>query len=324
MPATQMSRRPRFVQHLAVVAAVAAAAPYLVFKVLWLSGSTVGMTSAAVAGQMHGTRYLVGNIVTVAMVFVAVGLVMSLTLTWARRIPGLVIFILGAGAAGLLAPILLGLPLGIVLQSLTGAGTQPADQGLAPWVFGLVYAGFCVLAVAMAISVGAHVVDRWGHLLAAPPSAPSAFAVVCGAVGMLPFAGAMAYWGVMGPGSSGPQGMDLPAQRTVLVVTAVLGVASFVIPLVSRHLALWPRTAWLVTWTGCCVVILQGPAQIVLAQDAVVQPLVVVLALAAVPGGIIYGLAVMRSYLQSPPNPDAAALARLSRKPLLPDQVSPV
>lgn len=46
MPATQMSRRPRLVPHLAVVAAVAL--PYLVFKVLWLSGSIVGMTSTVV------------------------------------------------------------------------------------------------------------------------------------------------------------------------------------------------------------------------------------------------------------------------------------
>ena len=324
MPATQLSRLPRLVQQLAVLAAVAAAVPYLFFKVLWLSGSTVGMTSAADAGEMHGTRYLIGNTVTVAMVLVAVGLVMALTCRWARRVPGAVIFILGAGAAGLLAPILLGLPLGVVIQSLTGADTQPADQGLTPWVFGFVYAGFCVLAVAMAISVGAHVVDRWGHLLTAPPSAPSAFAVACGAVGMLPVSGAMAYWGVMGPGSLGPQGMDLPAQRTVLVVTALLGVSAFVIPLISRHLARWPRTAWLVTWTGCCVVVLQGPTQIVLAQDAVVQPLVVVLALAAVPGGSIYGLAVMRRYLQSRPNPDSAVLARRGQNPSLPDQVSPV
>ena len=138
---------------------------------------------------------------------------------------------LGAGATGLLAPILVGLPVGVAVQAVATDDVGPApDTGLAPWVFAVVYSGFAVLGLALAVLVIFHVLDRWGSLISQPPKQPWWPSTMAGAVGLLPFGAAMAYWGVAGVGDSGPQGMTLPAQRTVLVVTGVLSVAAFVVP----------------------------------------------------------------------------------------------
>ena len=298
MPTLPISGRIPLVQRLTFGCAVAAAVPYAVLKLLWLTGSTLGMTPDASAGEMSGTRYFVGNIATVGMVVVAIGLLFSLTRPWANRIPGAVVLVLGAGATGLLAPILVGMPSGLLIQTAVGGTPGPADQGLVPWVFALVYAGFCVLAAAVAVIGGTYVVQRWGSLLTDPPPAPSGLVVICGGVGMLPFALAMAYWAVSGPGDSGPQGMEQPAQRTVLFVTAALTLIAFITPLGPRCIQRWPRTAWLMTWTGCCVAALQGPTQILLAQGGSIEPLVVVIAVAATPGASLYGLAVLRRRLR--------------------------
>ena len=92
--------------------------------------------------------------------------------------------------------------------------------------------------------------------------------------------------------------MEQPAQRMVLAATALLGFLSLLCPLLSRHLGRWPRAAWLVTWTGCCVVALQGPTQILLAQGGEVAPVVTGIAVLATPGASLYGIAVLRTHLR--------------------------
>jgi hypothetical protein len=286
---------------LALSAAVVATVPYLVLKLLWLSGSTIGITSGAGATEMTGYRFVAGNIVTVLLILVAVVFMIALTRSWARRMPAWIVVVLGAGATGLLAPILLGLPLGLGIQLAVLGEMKPAeDTGLAPWVFGVVYSGFGLLAVAMAVLAATYVVERWALLIAQPPRRPSPLATLGGAVGLLPFGIAMGYWGVFGPGTSGPQGMDLPAQRTVLVVTALLGVAAFVVPFLSQSARRWPRIAWLITWTGCCVTATQGPTLILLAQGGDVQPAIALIALIATPGSVIYGLRILHRHTVEP------------------------
>ena len=299
----------------ALVAAVLATVPYLVLKAMWMAGSTVGMTGHGEKVEMTSTRFVAGNVATVAMMLVAVAFMVLLTRAWAYRLPSWVVFALGAGATGLLAPILLGLPLGVGIQLAVRGEMKPAgDTGLAPWVFGVVYSGFGVLAVAMAVLVLTYVADRWGHLLVEPPRPPARPAVLVGALGLLPFGAAMVWWGVLGPGDTGPQGMDQPAQRTVLVVTGVLALLSFAVPFLQRTTRHWPRFAWLVTWTGCCVTALQGPAQILLAQDAEVQPTVALIALLAVPGSCVYGLAVRRRHASTTPASARAVRPKVSMR----------
>ncbi len=291
---------PRFlsrvnVQAVALTLAVLATLPYLTLKLLWLGGSTVGVTSSAGLAEMHSTRYVAGNTITLLLMVLAAVFVVALTRPWAERVPAPVVFVLGAGATGLLAPILLGMPLGIALQAVLRGEVEPdADTGLAPWVFAIVYSGFGLLAVAMSVLVVAHVLRRWGPLVARPPAGPTRPALVAGTVGLLPFAAAMGYWGLRGPGESGPLGMDLPAQRTVLVVTGLLAAAAYVAPLASGLKGRRPRTAWLVLWTGCCVTALQGPAFLLLAEGGRLQPAVAAVAVLATPGACVYGLSAFR------------------------------
>ena len=276
----------------------AAVVPYLALKVMWLNGSTIGMTNDASAREMDDPRFVAGNLITVLLMLVALAFLVALTRPWARRVPAWLVLVLGAGATGLLAPILLGLPLGLVIQLATEGYVKPADDaGLAGWVFAVVYSGFGLLAVAMAVLVAAYVLDRWGHLMTEPPRPASPLASIAGAFGLLPFGAAMVGWGALGPGTTGPEAMDLPAQRTVLVVTGALCIAAFVVPLLDERARHRPRTAWLLLWTGCCVSALQGPAQILLAQGGHVRPVVALVAILATPGSCAYGVSTLRRHL---------------------------
>ena len=293
-----MSPMRQLVRRAALSVAVVATVPYVILKLMWLSGSTIGMTNSAGAAEMSGTRFVTGNVVTVLMMLTALLFVFAVTRPRARRVPAWLVLVLGAGATGLLAPILLGLPVGLVIQLAVDGYVKPADDtGLATWVFAVVYAGFGMLAVAMAVLVTAYVLERWGQLMTTPPHPPSRPAVVAGATGLLSFGAAMLYWGAFGPGSTGPEGMDLPAQRTVLVVTGALSVAGFTVPLLGERARRWPRTAWLVLWTGACISALQGLALTLLAQGGDVRPVVALIALLATPAACIYGLSVLRSHL---------------------------
>jgi hypothetical protein len=282
----------------AIAVAVLAPGPYVVLKLMWLSGSTIGTTSAAGASEMHDPRFVVGNLITVALVLTAVGFVIALTRPTALRLPAGLVLVLGAGATGLLAPILLGLPLGLVVQhAVDGALRQADDTGLAPWVFGVVYTGFGLLGAAMAAVVMSYVVERWGDLIAQAPPRPSPLATALGAIGLLPFAAAMTAWGAFGPGTYGPGRMELPAQRTVLVVSGVLALAAFLAPWLRRSARRWARSAWLLTWAGACTAALQAPTHVLLAQGGDVRPVVAAVAVLTTPGAAAYGLGLLRRHL---------------------------
>jgi hypothetical protein len=292
----QPTRRP--LSGVALSVAVVAVVPYLALKLMWLGGSTIGTTGDAGAAGMSDTRFVIGNVITAALMLVAVAFAFAVTRPSAFRVPAWLVLVLGAGATGLLAPIMLGLPLGLAVQLVVEGAVGPAgDTGLAPWVFGVVYTGCGLLAVAMAVLVAGYVLDRWGHLVTQPPPRPAPLATGAGAIGLLPFGVAMICWGIFGPGVTGPQGMDLPAQRTVLIVTGVLSVAAFGVPFLDAWARRWPRSAWLLVWTGACVGAVQAPTQILLAQAGDVRPAVAVIAVVAVPGAVVYGLGVLRRHL---------------------------
>jgi len=285
----------RPLQRAALFVALVATVPYLLLKLLWLTGSTVGMTAPDGSEEMGSARFVAGNSITVLLMVVAAVFVVALTRSWADRVPARLVFVLGAGATGLLAPILVGMPVGIAVQAVVRGDVGPAGEtGMAPWVFGVVYTGFGLLGLAMAVLMAGHVLDRWGALISRPPRRPSWAATSVGALGLVPFGVAMTTWGLWGPGDNGPQGMDLPAQRTVLVVTGVLSLAAFVLPWLSDTTRRRPRLAWLVTWTGCCVAALEGPTHILLAQRGRVELAVALIAVFSTPGACVYGLSILR------------------------------
>ena len=289
----------------ALALAVVATLPYLALKGLWLSGSSVGLTPEA-AAEMHTGRFLIGNSVTVVLEILALVLAWSLTRPWAARVPTRLFALLAAGASGLLAPILLGLPLGQVAQTVVHGSPSFEGEGMAPWVFACVYGGFVLLGVALAWSIVDHARERWGAFFSTPPSATRPWPLVAGAVGLAPFGLAMLWWGATGPGALGPQGMESPVQRTVLVVTGVLSLAALVTPVLTRLLGTIRRTgpgraqlAWLVVWGGCCTAALQGPTQLLLAHGGEVQPAIAAIALLATPGAALHGLGLLAAHRQT-------------------------
>ena len=285
-------------QRAALVVALVATVPYLGLKLLWLTGSKIGTTDSHGVEELSSTRFVAGNTITVLLMVVAAAFVVALTRSWANRVPASLVFVLAAGATGLLAPILVGLPVGLAVQAAARGDVLPApDAGMAPWVFAVVYWGFGLLGLAMAVLVIAHVLDRWGSLISRGPQRPSWLSTAVGAVGLISFGAAMIFWGFAGPGISGPQGMDSPVQRTVLLVTGMLSIAAFAVPMLSAMASRWPRLAWLLTWTGCCAAAFQGPAQILLAQGGAVEPAVAVVAALATSGACTYGLGILKRRL---------------------------
>lgn len=287
----------------ALALAVVATLPYLALKGLWLSGSSIGLTPEA-AAEMHTGRFLVGNSVTVVLEVLALVLAWSLTRPWATRVPTRLFALLAAGASGLLAPILLGLPLGQVAQTAVHGSPSFEGEGMEPWVFACVYGGFVLLGVALAWGIVGHARERWGALFTAPPTARRSWALAAGAVGLAPFGLAMLWWGLTGPGALGPQGMESPVQRTVLVVTGLLALAALVVPalapLSARAMGPGPsQLAWLVVWVGCCTAALQGPTQFLLAHGGTVQPAIAAIALLATPGAALHGLGLLAAHRQT-------------------------
>ena len=206
----------------------------------------------------------------------------------------------------MLAPILLGLPLGSLLQlAVEGGVTSGGEGNLEGWTFAIIYGGFGLMALALALLLALYAGHRWGPLLTAGVRPPRhAWVKAIAGTGMLGFAAAMLYWGMFGPGTNGPLGMDSIAQRTVLVVTGINALAGFLAPLILGGSASRARPAALITWVGCATTALQGPAGLLLAHDGVVTPRGALVAAVGTPAAALYGVTVLSNTRRDVP-PDA-------------------
>jgi hypothetical protein len=182
---------------LAVCAAtIAACVPYLTLKIAWLSGGTIGWNDAE---AVQDSALYVGNAITMGMDAVAVLVALAFTFRWGRRIPAWLVLTPIWVAVGLLAPIVLAVPLGTLLQTLFSpeplTGGDSAVQG---WVYGVVYAGFTLQGLGLLAAFCLYARNRWpgvftvrtvdvprgesGSLQALLARAASVFAVVFAAV----------------------------------------------------------------------------------------------------------------------------------------------
>ncbi len=263
-------------------ATVLACAPYLALKIAWLAGSSVGIRSGAAGAEMHDERYVVGNLVTGGMELVAIGLLLALTFPWGRRVPGWVLAVPVWVAAGLLAPIALGLPVGLVLQAVAGGAPSSGDDGLEGWVYAVVYGGFVLQAVGVLTAFGWHARERWpgwwrARRLRASPATVVAAGVVVG-FGLLHLV-----WAVAGDAAAAPEGFETVAQRTYLAATGVLVLAAAL----ARSAA--------VAWVGTAVTVLAGPTHLLLAHEGHVGAVVPVAGVL----GSVAGLWLVRTLLIS-------------------------
>ncbi|MEU8117339.1 hypothetical protein AB0C21_01365 [Spirillospora sp. NPDC049024] len=148
---------------LAVCAAtIAACVPYLTIKIAWLSGSTVGWNDASAA---EGSALYVGNAITLGMDAAAVLVALAFTFRWGRRIPAWLVLAPIWVAVGLLAPIVLAVPLGTLLQALfSSEPLTGGDNALQGWVYGMVYTGFTVQGVGLLAAFVLYARDRWPRI----------------------------------------------------------------------------------------------------------------------------------------------------------------
>ena len=162
------SGRTRVIGHLAIAAIL----PYLLLKIAWIAGSTVGVasTSPVDAAVLQG-----GNLVTAAMEVVAVLVILTFTGSWGLSLPPWLTLAPAWIGTGLLAPFVVTGP--VVAVSVLRDPTSVGDGSLAAWVGPLVYLGFGAQAIGISAAFIGHVRARWSRVftsrIAARPAGPA-------------------------------------------------------------------------------------------------------------------------------------------------------
>ncbi|MEV5594524.1 hypothetical protein [Streptomyces sp. NPDC052496] len=143
--------------------AVAACAPYLLLKLVWILGYDIGVVDLHGIGR--GT-WIAANVVTFLMDAVAAAVAYTLTRPSGLRAPAWLLALPLWMATGLLTPLMLAVPAGSAVATVTGTA-NPVTSGdfLQPWVFVLVYGAFIVEGVSLMAAFAVYAHRRWGALL---------------------------------------------------------------------------------------------------------------------------------------------------------------
>lgn len=210
---------------------VAACLPYVGLKLAWIFGSGVGGADE----QMTRSSVVVANVVTMGMDLVAIVIVLAFTYRWGRRIPAWLVLVPMWVGTGLLAPIALGLPLGVLVQLIVGGSPAASAATLDGWVFAVVYGGFTLQAVGLTIAFALYARDRWAPLFETTELRRGAthdlqlLIAKAGAVVATGFAGMQIAWAVTGGELGGqPTAVETAAQKTFYLVRALIAVAGAV------------------------------------------------------------------------------------------------
>ena len=65
------------VEAVALALVVLAVVPYVALKLAWLNGAGVGVEDGTALAELHGTRVVVGNTVTIVLELAAIGLALG-------------------------------------------------------------------------------------------------------------------------------------------------------------------------------------------------------------------------------------------------------
>lgn len=251
--------------------AVVGTLPYLILKLMWVSGSRVGLTDPDFG---ESTSMLVANLATLGLEATAVLLALAFVLPFGQRLPGWLVLLPMWIGTGLLAPMLLIVPLQL-LMGTPAASAEAAASPIADWVYAMVYVGFTWQAVFLLTGFVLYANARWGGPLdwTAPlagwsgPRPAARERVLAGlALGGLVVGGL-----ALAVQASGP--FEPPAPNllgyAVLTAGAVIGLALLAVPTSLR----WPRwiaicLAWLGTgamtaWAAYLLVLLVTPVELV-------------------------------------------------------------
>lgn len=164
-------------------AAAATTVPYILLKIVWLSGGTLGMNDPEF---FRSNGFLIGNAVTLGMDSLAILLALALTRRWGNKLPAAIILFPVWMATGLLAPILV-----IMLFSpLVFDEVSAQDNPLQSWVFRLVYGGFAAQGGLLIAAFVFYARERWENLrfgqkfaaIPPPESRSQRYLLACGAL----------------------------------------------------------------------------------------------------------------------------------------------
>jgi hypothetical protein len=145
--------------------------PYIVLKIIWLAGGSLGVENPVV---IEDGGFFALNLLTFCMDLVALLVALALVRPWGRRIPAGLILLPMWVATGLLVPISIQAPLGALAAVLGGAPVIPGDL-VAGWVYLVVYTGFVCQGLGLTIAFIHHARHRWPPVFTArvddgPPS----------------------------------------------------------------------------------------------------------------------------------------------------------
>ncbi|WP_018352606.1 hypothetical protein [Longispora albida] len=228
--------------------AVAAMLPYLFLKIAWLAGSDIGVNEP---GMMNTPGMLAANAVTGGMELAGALIAVALTQRWGQRLPGwLVTFPMWVGT-GLLVPILMTVPAGMALGAMSAASDE-----LQPWVYLVVYGGFCVQGVALILAFGAYTKRRWpGAFAAGPgvagPARPLQATVAKGMAALCALSAVLGVYWLLGGSAGRPDAYRYTTVQVlshVAEVLLVLAAAAGLAMLVFRYGR--PGLGAALAWTG--------------------------------------------------------------------------
>ena len=161
-----VQRRRRMIGYATIVAV----APYLVLKVLWLSGNMLGVPEHSPAYRGWGAQ----NAVTLCMDIAAVAIGLALTRDWGHRVPASLIIVPAWVATGFLAPAVVEVPVGFISTLVTSGQLVSLRGGLVePWAYAVVYSSFAAQGVLLGIAFAGYVRSRWSVWLAPAGLSPN-------------------------------------------------------------------------------------------------------------------------------------------------------
>lgn len=145
------------------VLAVAGTVPYLTLKVAWLSGSRVGLLDPDFG---RSTTMHLANTATLVMDAVAVLLAVTFVARWRHRVPSPLVLVPMWVGTGLLAPVVVILPLQLLIGVPESSASGPA--AIADWLYLVVYAGFFWQGVLLMLGFALWARERWGEVAGRP------------------------------------------------------------------------------------------------------------------------------------------------------------
>lgn len=218
----------------AAIVAIAAMLPYLTLKVLWLTGSTVGVSDP----HLMSDPAMVGlNAMTFGMDAVGLLLALAFTMRWGLRLPAwLVLAPLWVGT-GLLSVVVVTAPIIVVT-----AGTAVFSGGpIEPWVYMMVYGGFMGQGVGLMAAFALYARDRWPVVFIAALPRPTRSlqeVMAWGALLVAVVIGGIKLWWMFG------EPFAAAAQDGLKGLLAIAGAVALVL-LVRGRGGFWPAPAWL-------------------------------------------------------------------------------